>query len=265
MPNEAGLIRPHGDLPACDPREPTIAPEGWLMGGVKAGGTEDPGTGDPRKPVKSERRLRTEGPSRAAVEGPVPERQDAAEMAKELVVDLRAELPRIDARAAAGVALTAAILLGVVPQAPPAMPIYAVAVIAAALLTVALLLFLTVLLPSPTLLSHQILLRDQPGAAVDPPDISAVSALDGSFGLTYRAARHGKRQAELRRLEERGRQLADQLAVMDRAEYHAQVALQLAGQLRAKQRLLLLAFASGSFAVASLAVGATWALLLGWR
>jgi hypothetical protein len=83
---------------------------------------------------------------------------------------------------------------------------------------------------------------------------------------TNGAARdHKKRHAELRQLEARGRQLADQLAEMDRTEYHAKVALQIARQLRAKQRLLLLAFAAGSLGVASLAVGATWALLLGWR
>jgi hypothetical protein len=236
------------------------------MGGVKAGGTEEPGTGEALEPVKSaERRPRIEGVSAVVVEGPVTERQDAAEIAKELVIDLRSELPRLDARAAAGVALAAAILLGVVGQAPVGMPIYAVAVIAAALLTVALLLFLTVLLPSPHLLSHQNLLRDQPGAAVGPPDASAGAALEGSFGSTYRAARHRKREAKLRQLEARGRQLAHQLAKMDRTEYHAQVALQIAGQLRAKQRLLQLAVLSGSLGVASLAVGATWALLLGWR
>jgi hypothetical protein len=93
---------------------------------------------------------------RASVAGQDAEakQHDAAEVAKELVADLRAELPRIDARAAAGVALTAAVLVSVVNQAPVAMPIYAVAVAAAVLLTIALLLFLMVLLPTPTLPSH---------------------------------------------------------------------------------------------------------------
>src|SRR3954467_13657958 len=57
------------------------------------------------------------GPSATSVDsdemGNAP---DAVEIAKDLVVDLRAELPRIDARAAAGVALVAAILVSVVTQ-----------------------------------------------------------------------------------------------------------------------------------------------------
>jgi hypothetical protein len=60
---------------------------------------------------------------------------NAAEIAKELVVDLRSELPRIDARAAAGVVLAAAVPVSVVSQAPQAMPIYAIAVVDAAFLT----------------------------------------------------------------------------------------------------------------------------------
>jgi len=62
--------------------------------------------------------------------------------------DVRAELPRIDARAAAGIALSAAVLIGAVGQAQP-MPILAFMVVAAALLTLVLLLFFTVLLPAP--------------------------------------------------------------------------------------------------------------------
>jgi hypothetical protein len=86
------------------------------------------------------------------------------------VVDLRAELPRIDARAAAGVALTAAVLVSVVTQVRLRMPVLAVAVAAAALLTVALLLFLMVLLPTPTLPSHQSIIHSRPGEAYEEPD-----------------------------------------------------------------------------------------------
>jgi hypothetical protein len=102
---------------------------------------------------------------RASVAGQDAEakQHDAAEVAKELVADLRAELPRIDARAAAGVALTAAVLVSVVNQAPVAMPIYAVAVAAAVLLTIALLLFLMVLLPTPTLPPTSLLGPAKPG------------------------------------------------------------------------------------------------------
>ncbi|MGC5225388.1 hypothetical protein ACPW96_22725 [Micromonospora sp. DT81.3] len=229
-------------------------------------GTDDTGVGKSQEPVNSAGRPPpTERVSAAATEGPVTERRDAAEIAKELVIDLRSELPRIDARAAAGVALAAVVLLGVMGQASVGMPIFAVAVIAAALLTVALLLFLAVLLPSPNLLSHQILLQYGSAAAVEPPNASAGAALDGSSRSTYQPAHQRKRQAQIRQLEARGREVADHLAEVDRTEYHAQVAIQIAGQLHAKQRLLLLAVASGSLGIAALAVGATWALLLGWR
>jgi hypothetical protein len=96
--------------------------------------------------------------------------QNAVEIAQDLVVDLRAELPRIDARAAAGVALTAAVLVSVVTQVRLRMPVLAVAVAAAALLTVALLLFLMVLLPTPTLPSHQSIIHSRPGEAYEEPD-----------------------------------------------------------------------------------------------
>ena len=71
-----------------------------------------------------------------------------ADVARELGADVRAELPRIDARAAAGIALSAAVLIGAVGQAQP-MPVLAFMIVAAALLTVALLLFFAVLLPAP--------------------------------------------------------------------------------------------------------------------
>jgi hypothetical protein len=72
--------------------------------------------------------------------------RDAAEIAREVTTDVRAELPRVDARAAAGIALSAAVLIGTI-EAPRTMPLLAFAVIGAALLTIALLLFFAVLLP----------------------------------------------------------------------------------------------------------------------
>ena len=74
-----------------------------------------------------------------------------------------------------------------------------------------------------------------------------------------------RRDAQRRKLEEMGRQLAVELAGMDRAEYHATVAIQIGEQLRSKQQLLQLAFGTGLLGVATLALGACWALLLGWR
>ncbi len=187
--------------------------------------------------------------------------QNAVEIAKDLVVDLRAELPRIDARAAAGVALTAAVLVSVVTQVRLRMPVFAVAVAAAALLTVALLLFLMVLLPTPTLPSNQSLVRSQ-----DDADDMAT----GRASRTGRMKRDSRRfpgdpQVRIEKFRARGRRLADQLAGESRAHYHATVAVQIADQVRTKQRLLTLAFTSGSLGFAALALGATWALLLGWR
>jgi hypothetical protein len=194
------------------------------------------------------------------MQSPRTDWQNAAEIAKEIVVDLRSELPRVDARAAAGVALTAAILVGVVSQAPASMPIYAVAVAAAAMLTIALLLFLLVLLPSPTLLSHQWLLQATVRSRIKSDLVNDSGATVGG------AARHRrKREAELERLDSIGRRVADELLYKDRTEYLATVAVQIAAQLRAKQRILLLAFVIGSLGVATLAFGASWALLLGWR
>ena len=170
--------------------------------------------------------------------------KDTAEIAKELVVDLRAELPRIDARAAAGTALAAAVLVSVVSQAPREMPIYAFGVVAAVLLTIALFLFLMVLLPTPTLPSHRSLVMAQKDGAV---------------------RRRRRRDAEVKKLEDMGRQLAAELTGLNRTEYYATVAIQIGAQVRAKQRLLLCAFVSGALSVAALALGATWALHLGWR
>ena len=139
---------------------------------------------------------------------------------------MRAELPRIDARAAAGIALSAAVLIGVAGQAPPA-PILHFAVVAAALLTIALLLFFTVLLPTS--------------------------------GNASQVAIH--RWAEFKN----GEDLADELATWDRAVYHASVAIELSTVVRAKHRRLTLALFAGALAVLALACGASYSLFLGFR
>jgi len=195
----------------------------------------------------------------------VADRQASAELAKELVIDLRSELTRIDARAAAGVALSAAVLLGLVGQTSIAAPIYWVALFAAVLLTLAVLLFLVVLLPSPNLLIHQVFLKERPTAPLNPLRAGGAVSPNGPLSRVPRAASTDKRDAELTQLQEMGKQLASQLDGQNRTQYHATVAIEISAQLRYKRRLLLLAFVGGSLGVASLALGATWALLLGWR
>jgi hypothetical protein len=183
--------------------------------------------------------------------------EDTVEISRELAIDLRAELSRIDSRAAAGVALIAAILVGVVSQAPTKMPIFAVAVAAAILLTAALLLFLMVLLPTPTLPSHRALVG---GRTSSVRNASRLSWGDRAVGR-WRSTPELKRVA----LEERGKQLAIELMSLDRPEYYATVAIEINAQVHAKERMLMVAFISGTLGVAALALGASWALLLGWR
>src|SRR4029453_14922975 len=131
-----------------------------------------------------------------------PRFRDVADIAAELTADVRAELPRIDARAAAGIALSAVVLIGPVGQAQP-MPILAFMVVAAALLTIiALLLFFIVLLP-----------------------------------VTAKAT-----QVSIRRWAtfETGEALADEVASWDRALYHATSAIELSSIVRTKQTRLTL-------------------------
>ena len=169
-----------------------------------------------------------QGPRNAAV----------AEMARETVIDLRAELPRIDARAAAGAALTAAVLVSVVSQGPVSSPVYALRVSAAVLLTIALLLFLATLFPSTTIAGH-------PSAA--------------------RAERRAKAQRQRPSLEAQARNLVARLAETDPVQFYAEKAVALHAQIRTRQMLLALAFVAGLLAVAALASGASLALVLGWR
>jgi hypothetical protein len=152
--------------------------------------------------------------------------RDVADIARELTADVRAELPRIDARAAAGVALSAAVLIGAVGQAQP-MPILAFMVVAAALLTIALLLFFTVLLP--------------------------VTAKGSQISI--------RRWATF----ETGEALADELASWDRALYHTTAAIELSSVVRTKQTRLTLGLYAGALAVLALATGAAYSLFVGFR
>ena len=156
-----------------------------------------------------------------------PRTRVAEEIARELAIDLRAELPRIDARAAAGIALSAAVLVATVGQAPTTMPTFAFATIAAGLLTIALLLFFMVLLPVPG---------------------------EGVRALIRRRTSMDDAQA-----------LMDELASWDRAVYHATAAVELSAIVHAKHRRLVAALALGGFAVLTLASGASLGLLQGGR
>lgn len=170
-----------------------------------------------------------------------PGDQDAVEVARELVLDLRAELPRLDARAAAGVALTGALLVSIVTQQPLAMPIYVFQVIAAVLLTIALLMFLAVLFP------HQNVGRQ-----------FVSNWIDGG---------HQGRTASGRGVDPKvdAQRLAAGIAATGRIDYYTSVVVHVSNQVRKKHRLLSIAFLSGLMAVGTLAAGASTALLLGWR
>jgi hypothetical protein len=164
----------------------------------------------------------------------------AVEIARDLLLDLRAELPRLDARAAAGAALAGAILIGVVSVGTLPMPIYTFGVIAAALLTIALLAFLAVLLPDRNI-GRLHVNYEMPPSDVDPASRSA---------LDPRANAH---------------RLAAALTSMDRVEYFTSVLIQMSTQVRRKNSVLTFAFASGLLAIATLAVGAATALAIGFR
>lgn len=160
------------------------------------------------------------------------------EMAREIVNDLRAELPRIDARAAAGTALTAAVLVSVVSRGSIPSPVYAFGVSAAVFLTIALLLFLATLFPTITVARG----------------LPAVHARERAGALKRRAS--PQIQAS---------DLAAELANTDPVDFYAGMAVRVQARIRMKQVLLALAFLAGLLAVAALASGASLALLLGWR
>jgi hypothetical protein len=62
-----------------------------------------------------------------------------------------------------------------------------------------------------------------------------------------------------------GEDLANELGTWDRAVYHASAAIELSSVVRAKQSRLMLALVAGALAVLTLAVGASYALYLGFR
>jgi hypothetical protein len=149
--------------------------------------------------------------------------KDVEDIARELYADVRAELPRIDARAAAGIALSGVVLIGAVGQAQP-MPILAFMVVAAGLLTVALLLFFTVLLPVP--------------AKASPASVRSWATFAN------------------------GQALAEHLASWPRAFYHTTSAIELSSVVRTKHTRLTLGLYAGALAVLTLAAGACYSIIL---
>lgn len=167
--------------------------------------------------------------------------EQAIEVARELILDLRAELPRLDARAAAGAALTGALLVGVVTQQSLPTPIYTFGVLAAALLTIALLAFLSVLIPNRNVGRRYV-------------DNQVAGGREGR--ATRRRASDHRSDAQ---------RLATGLAALCRVEYYTSVVVHMSAQVRKKHCLLSFAFVSGLLAIATLAAGASTALALGYR
>lgn len=166
--------------------------------------------------------------------------REAVEIAKEIVLDLRAEFPRLDARAAAGVALSGALLVSIVTQQILPSAIYYFGIFAAVFLTLALLSFLVVLYPGRSAgwryVDKEINrwnIRQPKGTRGEPAAVMTV--------------------------------LTNGLIAADRLAYYSSMIYTMSAQVLAKQRLLRLAFVFGLLAVAVLAVGATSALLMGYR
>ena len=157
----------------------------------------------------------TSEPDRSAEE---PDRSEV-EIAKELVLDLRAELPRLDARAAAGVALTGALLVSLVTQQSLPMPVFAITVVAAALLTIALLTFLAVLSPRPSASRRYIDDQVDEGRATRRPVDSEVAVA----------------------------RLAAGLAATGRVAYYCSMIVDMSTHVRGKERLLRAAFFADSW------------------
>jgi hypothetical protein len=149
---------------------------------------------------------------------PDPRIQQALEIARSITMDVSAELPRIDAKAAAGTALSVALIVGLVStQKPSASPVFVAAVIGGVFLTIALLLFLAALLTDRT---------------------SAVGRSGSGQG------RHQSSDFLLADLLQR-----------DKSAYYASVAVELSGAARAKSRRLQLGIYASAFAVTSFVFG----------
>jgi hypothetical protein len=169
----------------------------------------------------------------------VPSNHERAEVARELLLDLRAELPRLDARAAAGTTLAGAVLVAVVTQELPH-AVYYFGVIAAILLTLALLFFLGVFLPSSSL-GHL------------PPNGPSSGRMGRLVRLT--AADEAADTYDLHKY----------LASVSRDEYYMNAVIRLRKQVDHKSYLLRAAVLIGSAGVLTLALGASFALLIGLR
>jgi len=158
---------------------------------------------------------------------PDPNVELSATAAAQVALELRADLQRIEAKAAAGIALSAAVLLGVIAQTPHAQPVFSFGVGAAALLTIAVLGFFTVLLPRK---------------------------LGGAHSALAEVARSMRRGS-----------IADDHGLGRLHSYRAAVVEELLEQVQAKDRRLALALTAGALAVVLLAAGATIALAFGLR
>ena len=156
---------------------------------------------------------------------PDPRPQRASEIARDIITDVSAELPRIDAKAAAGIALAVALIVGLVStQTPSASPSFVAGIVGGVFLTLALLLFL---------------------AALAERDSAA-------HGSVLRWARY-----------ESGHALLADLAQLDKAVYYATVAVALSGAAHAKSRRLQLGIYAGAFAIMSFVCGVGIAFLGG--
>ena len=156
---------------------------------------------------------------------PDPRPQRASEIARDIITDVSAELPRIDAKAAAGIALAVALIVGLVStQTPSASPSFVAGIVGGVFLTLALLLFL---------------------AALSERDSTA-------RGSVLPWARY-----------ESGHALLADLAQLDKAVYYAKVAVALSGAAHAKSRRLQFGVYAGAFAVMSFVCGVGIAFLGG--
>jgi hypothetical protein len=149
---------------------------------------------------------------------PDPRIEHASDIARAMITDTSAELPRIDAKAAAGTALSVALIVGLVStQTPSASPVFVAAVVGGVFLTLALLLFLAALLSEPA---------------------------SASRGLVPYWTRY-----------ESGDALLTDLARREKAVHYASVAVELSGAARAKSRRLQLGIYASACAVVSFVFG----------
>lgn len=149
---------------------------------------------------------------------PDPRMEQASDMARAMITDVSAELPRIDAKAAAGTALSVALIVGLVStQKPSASPVFVAGVVGGVFLTLALLLFLAALLSE------------------------RASASRGSVPYCTRY--------------ESGNALLADLVQRNKAVHYASVAVELSEAARAKSRRLQLGIYASACAVMSFVFG----------